>query len=171
MLEEKNAIFIVNASNTRLLLGSGVSMAFKHWCGLKLQKEMIKKVKTITKLEKGDVVITSSCDADNFNYILHAVVMDYNRGVRGNDKLPKLADINSILQNIQDYIILYSKKNTNLEIKLVLPLLGCGVGGLNKTKVIQIYKNFFEKNIEITCNLVIYGYSYGDFLLLKNSFN
>ena len=40
LLDEENATFIVNASNTRLILGSGVSMAFKRHCGIELQKVM-----------------------------------------------------------------------------------------------------------------------------------
>jgi len=35
-----DADFTVNASNTKLILGSGVSMAFKRHCGLRLQQEM-----------------------------------------------------------------------------------------------------------------------------------
>ncbi|MDF1874111.1 macro domain-containing protein [Sulfurimonas sp. SAG-AH-194-I05] len=47
LLDEEEATFIVNASNTKLILGSGVSMAFKRHCGHKLQQEIFKSLKNI----------------------------------------------------------------------------------------------------------------------------
>ena len=41
LLQEEGTTFIVNASNTRLILGIGVSMAFKEHCGNVLQQEML----------------------------------------------------------------------------------------------------------------------------------
>lgn len=105
LLKEENATFIVNASNTMLQLGSGVSSAFKKVCGIKLQMEMIEKYKSLErKLQKGDVIATSSGDANNFKYTLHAAVMDYNQGIRDNDKLPTLSSIEMILKNIELYL-------------------------------------------------------------------
>ena len=101
LLDEDPATFIVNASNTTLVLGSGVSAAFRKKCGMKLQQEMFDKLKSLDQaLQKGDVVATSSGDASNFKYALHAVVMDYNQGVQRDDKLPSSNTINIILINI-----------------------------------------------------------------------
>ena len=87
----EEADFIVNASNTKLLLGSGVSLAFKRHCGIKLQKEMNDIIKNINGfLQQGDVVLTSSADAKNFTYCLHAVIIDYNIDIRQNNKKPSL---------------------------------------------------------------------------------
>jgi len=44
LLREEGAIFIVNASNTRLLPGIGVSSSFREDCGRELQDEMIKSI-------------------------------------------------------------------------------------------------------------------------------
>lgn len=61
LLGEESATFIVNASNTRLILGSGVSMAFNRHCGTELQYEMTSRLGEIGHtLSKGDVIATSS---------------------------------------------------------------------------------------------------------------
>lgn len=171
LLDENNAVFIVNASNTKLLLGSGVSMAFKRHCGIKLQKEMIDKLNEIDILKKGDVVATSSANAKNFIYALHVAVMDYNKGMRGNEKLPILQDIKNSLINIESYLEWYIDKISTDKLKLVLPLMGCGVGGLNREDVIQIYKIFFERMVDFDCEVVVYGYSKEDYALLQKIIN
>ncbi len=168
LLHEDNATFIVNASNTRLLLGSGVSMAFKHHCGYELQQEMTTLLEEMGSLKKGDVVATSSGKADNFKYTLHVAVMNYNQGARGNEKLPILDDIKNSLINIESYVQWYFNKNSNENVKLVLPLMGCGVGGLDKQEVIESYKLFFDRDVTFDCEVVIYGYDDTDYRLIKS---
>lgn len=171
LLDENNATFIVNASNTKLLLGSGVSMAFKRHCGLELQKEMTTQFEKLnSQLKKGDIVATSSGSATNFKYALHVAVMDYNQGVRGDDKLPSLENIQRALFNIEDYLKSYVKERGGENTKLILPLLGCGVGGLHKVEVIQLYKKFFFRAVRFQCEVVIYGYNKEDFLEIQNLF-
>lgn len=170
LLEESAATFIVNASNTKLLLGSGVSMAFKRHCGLGLQKEMSYQLEQLdVPLKKGNVVCTSSAGATNFEYALHAAIMDYNQGVRGNDKLPTLKDIENTLINIELYVQWYYNEKSNKTIKLVLPLLGCGVGGLNKLDVVAVYKSFFLKEVQFDSEVVFYGYNNEDYKIIKRT--
>ena len=169
LLNEDNATFIVNASNTTLVLGSGVSAAFRKKCGMQLQQEMFNKLESLDqKLQKGDVIATSSGDASNFKYALHATVMDYNQGINGKDKLPSIDTINLILNNIEPYLQWYTDNNKDKTMKLVLPLMGCGVGGLNSKEVLETYKSFFKKESSFDCEVVIYGYSTEDFKLAKD---
>ncbi|WP_457743246.1 macro domain-containing protein [Sulfurimonas sp.] len=163
LLEEEDATFIVNASNTKLLFGSGVSMAFKRHCGNILQDEMHEKLRSIGKLEKGDVVATSSGNAKNFKYALHVAVMNYNKGVSTEQKAPTLQNIKTALENIEKYIKWYIENKNNQNIKLVLPLMGCGVGGLNKEDVIKLYREFFCRDVAFDCEVVIYGYNTQDY--------
>ena len=51
--------------------------------------------------------------------------------------------------------------------KLVLPLMGCGVGGLEKEAVVRVYKCFFEREVAFDCEVVVYGYSHEDHELIK----
>ena len=163
--------FIVNPSNTKLLLGSGVSMAFKRHCGIELQKEMDAALEAAGGLLKqGDVVVTSSAGAKNFKYALHVAVMNYNPGVRYKEKNPTLETIETALHNIENHLSEYAKKEQR-KIKVALPLMGCGVGGLDKEDVIKLYKRFFERDVAFACEVVIYGYSKEDYKLLSYLIN
>jgi len=162
-LLNEEADFIVNASNTKLILGSGVSMAFKRHCGIELQHEMNSVLKSIEgNLIQGDVVATSSSRASNFKYSLHVSVMNYNQGVKYNEKNPTIQIIEKALQNIENYLLWYAKYKSDT-MKLVLPLMGCGVGGLDKTNVIKTYETFFNRPIDIECEVVVYGYTDDDY--------
>ena len=168
LLQEEDATFIVNASNTRLVLGSGVSMAFKHHCGTVLQQEMLELYQNVDKpIVQGTVFATSAGNATNFQYALHASVMNFNQGTRYVEKIPTLQTIRDILENIEGYLNWYTQKNSQ-PIKLVLPLMGCGVGGLEKEAVINEYKTFFERKVTFECKVVVYGYSYDDYTLLES---
>jgi len=171
LLTEEDATFIVNASNTRLVLGSGVSMAFKHHCGIELQDEMLKSLEKVGEpLKQGDVVTTSSGKANNFVYALHAAVMNYNAGTKHQQKMPTLAVIQTALENIEGYLNWYADK-TDEPLKLVLPLIGCGVGGLDKRDVLELYKNFFSREVSFSCHVIIYGYNQQDYDLAYTVFN
>ena len=167
LLNEENATFIVNASNTKLILGSGVSMAFSRHCGRELQDEMLKRLKNIGEsLKQGDVVATSAGQADNFKYALHAAIMDYNTGIKHKNKAPTLDVIRHSLVNIEGYLEWYAQKSTK-PMKLVLPLMGCGEGGLLKQDVAKLYSIFFEREVGFHCEVVVYGYSKEDYNLIK----
>ncbi len=171
LLDEENVTFIINASNTTLQLGSGVSAAFKEKCGVTLQQEMLNKLKSLDqKLQKGDVIATSSGEASNFKYALHAAVMDYNQGTQRKDRLPNMEDIKTILINTEPYLQWYSDHHPEEMITLALPLMGCGVGGLSKQKVLECYRDFFQKDVPFDCQVIIYGYSDEDYKLAKEMF-
>lgn len=174
---EKDVDFIVNASNTRLILGSGVSMSFSRHCGQKLQIEMNKLLAEIHKtgylLKKGDAIPSSSGGAENFKHTLHVATVDSNTGVHFMDKNPTLSTISLALTNIEKVIIEYTKLHNKKQVSLVLPLLGCGIGGLNKKDVIDKYQNFFtskSSNNDIICQITLYGYSNEDVQLLTRAF-
>ena len=167
LVMESNATFIVNASNTQLLLGSGVSMAFKRHCGIGFEAEMQQKLSEIDGgIRPGDVVATSSGEATNFRYALHAAVMNYDPGVRQRDKFPTLETIHMILENIEAYLSWYAAHHSP-QMKLVLPLLGCGVGGLDKREVLEQYREFFMRDVAYACEVVVYGYSAEDYGLIR----
>ena len=168
LVTEPDATFIVNASNTQLLLGSSVSMAFKRHCGRELEEEMQRKLESIDGgVHHGDVVATSAGKATNFRYALHAAVMNYAPGVRHDAKKPTLDTIRTILENIEPYLEWFAAHHAP-QMKLVLPLLGCGVGGLDKREVLSLYRTFFEREVAYACEVVVYGYSAEDYAMIKN---
>jgi len=152
MLKEKEADFVVNPSNTELILGSGVSMAINRSCGYEIQNEMDK----YKPIKQGKVIATNCPKNQNYKNILHVAIMNYTKG---KNKNPSLDTIKTALENIEKFLTPNSK--------LLLPLMGCGVGGLDKKEVIKIYKKFFSKQIEFDIEVVIYGYSKEDYELLK----
>ena len=165
-LLEAEAEFIVNASNTRLILGSGVSMAFKRHCGIGLQAEMDAALQAIGEpLSAGDVVATSSGEATNFRYALHAAIMDYNPGVRPRDKAPTLETVRLALEQIEAYLLRYARHHDR--VRVALPLLGCGVGGLPREEVIDLYRDFFDRDVAMTCCVILYGHTPEDYRLIR----
>ncbi len=168
LVMEPKATFIVNASNTQMLLGSGVSMAFKRRCGSGLEAVMRRKLEAIEGgIHPGDVVATSSGEAGNFRYALHAAVMNYDPGVRQRDKFPTLETIRMILESIEAYLSWYAAHHSP-QMKLVLPLLGCGIGGLDKWEVLEQYREFFLRDVAYACEVVVYGYSAEDYGLIRD---
>jgi len=157
IFSENSANFIVNPSNTDLILGSGVSAAFRSNCGNELQKEMKKQA----PIKQGDVIVTSCAVNTSFKNALHVAVMDYSKATPS----PSYETIKKALENIENII------KTKTPCKMVMPLIGVGVGGLDKEKVIQIYKEFFSRNVDFNCEVVIYGYKKENYHLLKKIFN
>jgi len=163
MFQEQNVTFMVNASNSRLLLGSGVSRAFRLNCGTSLQTQMFQELQKHKNLQQGDVVKTSCAKAKNCLYALHGVVID-------GKNILELQHIEQILYNIEKEVQNYIKNNPLEKVKVVLPLLGCGVGGLNVSDVVGLYKNFFSRRVTFECEVVVYGYKTTEYNLLLESF-
>ncbi len=156
LLEEPSADFIVNPSNTALILGSGVSAAFARACGPQLQQRMTQKRKETQPLAKGDVVETPPGRCSRFHAVLHACVMDYNPGA--SETAPTPNDIEVILNNIES-VVSRAARGRDTPVKLVMPLMGTGVGGLDKETVIEIYRRFFSRPVSFACDVVLYGHT------------
>ena len=170
LVTELGATFIVNSSNTKLMLGQGVSGSFHNICGDKLQKEMKYTYSNLSfKLKKGDIVATSAGDAKHFKYILHVVTQDYERGKVISERLPDYKDIFVALKNIESYLKWYYNETQKESIKIVLPLLGCGRGGLDKKTVVGLYKSFFIRDIPFECEVVIYAKNSEDYELINKN--
>jgi len=149
-----DADFIVNASNTKLILGSGVSMAFKRHCGVELQGLMNAAKFSIEQnkqtINHGDVIATPPGHAKNFKYALHAAVIDYGKGAQHSERKPTLEIIRVILFNTLPYLNWFSER-FNKTIIIVFPLIGCGIGGLNKSDVLEVFEKFSKQEVKINC--------------------
>lgn len=97
ILEE--ADFIVNASNTELLLDSGVSGAFKEHCGgEKFQDYLLHIKNSINEFKQGSVILSDSGTAHNFRYSLHASIMNYSNN--SSNINPTYEHIKEVLEHI-----------------------------------------------------------------------
>ncbi len=146
-LVEKEADFIVNASNTELNLGSGVSKAFYEHCGgegyqLELDNLKAKHLKEKGPIEQGEVIISDAGSAKNFTYALHAAVMNYSDASRPGAPTYETvaAALDRILEIVEEKIITEEVHSPIV----VLPLLGCGVGGLEKERVFEMIRDRFQ---------------------------
>ncbi len=138
-ISKERGNYIVNASNTILNLGSGVSGILKRMCP-ELQNVMWEWLNRNGFLKPGEIAVTPY-PCEEFEYAMHAAVMDYrNEAEKIN---PDYERIEKICKNIAKFL---GDKKT----KVITPLLGTGVGGLVKAKVYKIMKKHFEKlNAEI----------------------
>jgi O-acetyl-ADP-ribose deacetylase (regulator of RNase III) len=164
-LVEENATFIVNASNTELTLGSGVSHAFSEQCGGALyQEELYALKKKFGVIEQGDVILSTSGSATNFKYALHVAVMNYSDDSK--PPYPSYMQIQNALKMLLNIVEERVKDENIQNPKFVIPLLGCGVGGLQKEKVFMMIKSAFQKS-KLDLEVVIYFHNKQDFYLFS----
>ena len=133
--------FIINPSNTTLMLGSGVSGILRLMCP-SLQKEMNEYVNKHGYLNPGDIAITIY-PCEEYKWAIHAAVMDY----RSDKVSPDYRRIEKILENIVKYL-------DDKEVEVITPLLGTGVGGLDKERVLEMMKRYF-KNLKANVTIVL----------------
>ena len=153
-ISQEKGDFVINPSNTILSLGSGVSGVLKRMCPA-LQTEMNKYIQENGYLAPGEIAITSY-PCESFNYTVYAAVMDYRpQATKIN---PDYERIETICKNIA--LLLKDKESV-----VITPLLGTGVGGLDKRKVFEIMKNEFES---LTSEVILVVHQKLDFDVLNN---
>jgi len=131
-IKDQRGDYIVNPSNTILSLGSGVSGVLKMMCP-ELQDVMNEYLNRNGYLNPGDIAVTPY-PCEEFKWAIHAAVMDYRPGaIRVN---PDYERIEKICKNISEFL-------DEKEAKVITPLLGTGVGGLDKKNVFNIMKKYF----------------------------
>lgn len=114
---------VVNASNTDLKLGSGVSGALRVQCGPVLQEEL----DAIAPVEHGEVVATE-VEGQPYRYVLHAAIIDFHKSPGQQTSLQVLSTCLDNVLTLADQLGLRS---------LAIPLLGAGVGCLDPAEVAE----------------------------------
>jgi O-acetyl-ADP-ribose deacetylase (regulator of RNase III) len=126
--------YVINPSNTILKLGSGVSGVLRMMCP-KLQKVMDEWVRENGFLNPGDIVVTEY-PCDEYKFAIHAAVMDYRPFAKRVN--PDYERIEMICKNVASFL-------EGKDVVVITPLLGTGVGGLDKKRVEEIMEKYFEK--------------------------
>jgi O-acetyl-ADP-ribose deacetylase (regulator of RNase III) len=127
---------IINAANTQLIHGGGVALAIAKAAG----KDLVKESKEIGSFVPiGDFAVTTAGNL-KAKKVIHIPTIDYV-----NNKKITYEELEKVLEKV----FKYSQENNFY--KIATPLLGTGVVGLEKEKVIEIIKNLSEKfpNLEI----------------------
>jgi len=151
-IKNQKGDYIVNPSNTILELGSGVSGVLRFMCP-ELQDIMNEYLNRNGYLNPGDIAITPY-PCEEFKWVIHAAVMDYKRGATQVN--PNYERIEKICKNISEFL-------DEKEVKVITPLLGTGVGGLDKKKVFSIMKKYF---MPIKADVILVVHKKSDFDLI-----
>jgi O-acetyl-ADP-ribose deacetylase (regulator of RNase III) len=126
-LTDGDETVLVNASNTGVMLGSGVSAAIARACGPGYQERIREALtkKFGDSMEPGDVLITDAGSHPRARYVAHVAVMDYRPGRTGN-AAPSLDTIR------RGCVGLWSECETLPDARVLVAMvaLGAGVGGL-----------------------------------------
>ena len=124
---------LVNASNTILRLGTGVSAAIGASCGKPLRDELEQlRVETPDGWEPGAVAITSAGNHPHARYVAHVAVMDY-RPIPNARPRP---DLNRIRLGYENLWSSLAQLDGPLSVGTVA--LGAGTGGLGLRDSIRI---------------------------------
>jgi O-acetyl-ADP-ribose deacetylase (regulator of RNase III) len=126
---------IINAANTELIHGGGVALAIAKAAG----EDLVKESKEIGFVPIGDFALTTAGKL-KAKKVIHIPTIDYV-----NNKKITYEELEKVLEKV----FKYSQENNFY--RIATPLLGTGVVGLEKEKVIEIIKNLSEKfpNLEI----------------------
>jgi len=148
---------IVNAANTKLALGSGVSRAIRNACGgEKFQDECFEAVEEQTggSLDLGGVAITSG-GTSQYEWILHAATLDFSKGQYTSKEVVKKCMLNALI--VADEIV---GDNDLDEFGVGAPLFGSDVGGLSVAESCEAMcaglKAFFRGNPDSLINEIVF---------------
>lgn len=134
-------------------------------CGGSFFQQKLYEIKEqVGKIEQGDVILTDSGLAPNFRYALHVAVMNYTDDTK--PASPTYAQIKTALDKMLKIIEETASEEEIDKPKVVIPLLGCGTGGLKKEKVYLMIKSAFMRS-GLDLDVVIYLHDKMDYLHFK----
>lgn len=158
---------LVNASNTELDLGSGVSNAIRQACGDGYQAHIHRERdrRRGGSLEPGEVLITDAGTHPHARFVAHAAVMDY-RGV-GGDPMPDLERLDACYRNLFDAI----EELDEDSLSVAMVALGAGTGRLGARASMECAGAALRRHCESRDNsriseIVFYGFELPEYLVM-----
>lgn len=147
---------IVNAANTRLLLGSGVAGAIRKKGGGRIQEECSK----IGQIELGQAALTTGGNLPA-KYVIHAASMQL-----GGQTSPKSL-FNSILHSLT--------KGAQYDIRTIaFPAIGTGIAGFSVRKcaeiMVEVFNLFLQSESHIYQKIQVVLFTEKDFLEFQEVF-
>ena len=125
-LTDGNETLLVNASNTNVALGSGVSAAIRRACGPGYQEHILRELEKAHggPMTPGQVLVTDAGAHPRARWVAHAAVMDYRAGFTGSS-FPTLQVIGACYANLLRAIEALPEPVT-----IAMVALGAGTGQL-----------------------------------------
>lgn len=160
-LTEGSQDVLINAGNTNMELGSGVSGAIRQACGAGYQDYLHEQLQIQCggPLEPGAVLITGAGTHPNARYVAHAAIMDYRQGFTGSS-YPSLELVEQSYARIWN--ALADLGEDGLSVAIVA--LGAGTGQLGARapmeKACETLRTFLDgPRASAIGDLCFYGYS------------
>lgn len=164
-LTEGDELVLVNASNTNLQLGSGVSGAIRRACGAGYQARLRQVLEQRGgPLVPGEVVVTDAGEHPRARYVAHVAVMDYRQGFT-QDSYPSLELIRTGCQRL--WQVLESIPAESLSVAMVA--LGAGTGNLGLKDSVRVACESLQAHLAShprtrLARLTFYGYELPEYL-------
>lgn len=167
-ITETGAEIVVNASNEKATLGSGVSGALSRECGGRvLQDEMKEKLEDLGgSLDEGDCLVTSAGTSTKFRHVLHVPAVDY-RGPRAREARHGVERTVTSPERIRACVeaalaaAASVASDEDRDLALAFPLLGAGAGGLPPETVCRVMiaglRGFFTETPDARIARVVFA--------------
>lgn len=125
---------LVNASNTEVSLGSGVSAAIRRACGVGFQEHLYAELARVhgASMQPGMVLMTHAGSHPRARYVAHVAVMDYRDG--SSSSFPTIESVRVGCQNLWSAV----SDLPGGPHSVAMVALGAGVGNLGVTEPTRI---------------------------------
>jgi O-acetyl-ADP-ribose deacetylase (regulator of RNase III) len=158
---------LVNASNTNVTLGTGVSGAIRAACGPGFQDAIERGLEETygRPMEPGEVLITDAGDHPRARWVAHAAVMDYRKGFTDRS-FPTLDTIRTCTTNILDAL-----EDLPEPVTVAWVALGAGTGQLGVRAPTEIACEAIlarRSTAKILTGVTFYGYDLIEYAAIAN---
>lgn len=159
-LTEGDETLLVNASNTGVWLGSGVSAAIARGCGPGYQERIRAQLEAVYggEMEPGQVLVTDAGAHPRAQWVAHIAVMDYRSGHEGRSS-PTLDTIRIATRNLWR-----ACESLPSGLRVAMVALGAGVGGLGVRGPTEIACDTLMAHLEETLTSSIAAVSFYGYL-------
>ncbi len=161
---------LVNASNTQLALGSGVSAAIRAACGRDFQALLTAELaKRGGSLQPGAVVVTSAGSHPRAKHVAHVAVMDYRNGMSA-QAFPSLELVRAACATLWAAVAELPAR----PLSVAMVALGSGTGGLglvdSVTVACETLGDHLRRNPATPIERVtFYGYALHEYLAMAGA--
>jgi len=162
-LTDGKETLLVNASNTNVALGTGVSGAIRRACGEGYQEhiEALLHASHGGPMDPGNVLITDAGEHPTARWVAHVAVMDYRRGFTG-QSFPTLEVIRRCCTNLWKAVAELPE-----DVTVAMVGLGAGTGQLGVRKPTEIAcETLLARAPARVTGVTFYGFTLPEFLAM-----
>ena len=162
-LTEGDEDVLVNASNTGLKLGSGVSAAIRRACGAEYQAYLDAELARRGELAQGDAIVTHAGAHPRAKAVIHVAVMDYRGGFTARS-FPSIDVVTCGARRTWEL----AETLDLLHVRIAMVALGAGTGGLGVADSTQVACETLRDHLARTPDSRIAGVTFYGFTLVEH---